>query len=99
MGDMADDAMAQDLMRQAEYEAEQGALQEIANEMWEHYLVGVCQWSTKDDEKILVQKMTELHIKYTLNMLNRFSKSGLDDPRRDMWIKILNYELEKRTLK
>lgn len=92
MGDIAeyyyDLAMEQEFAAHAEREL----LNQRLDEMEKSYMLGSLSWVTAGGEEILLSKMSIEHINNTIKFLERKEKSQI----RNMWVKLLKIEVNKR---
>jgi hypothetical protein len=90
MGDMADWAEGQAFKQMALYDS----LEHDGRRLIYEYKMGVCKWTQKNGDKILVQNMELSHIHNCLKIMSK-----KDDPRVEAWREIFNAEITKRTSK
>ncbi len=93
MGDIADYYMDIAMEELAQFEAENHFRREAVEKMEKDYMMGVLKWNTQHDGKIMVTKMTEIHLENTIAYIKRTYKS---EEVSEKWIELLGYELEKR---
>lgn len=93
MGDIAEYYMDLAMQQDAEMEAENHFRRELIETMEKDYMMGVLKWNTQFDGKIMVTKMTKLHLENTINYIKRTYKN---EEVSNKWIELLGYELEKR---
>lgn len=94
MGEIAeyyyDLAIEQDVKEYWDRKFEEDAIAQ----MEKHYMMGVLKWTTAAGEKIMVTKMSELHLENSIQMIkNNDYKNGEISKK---WVELLGYELEKR---
>lgn len=98
MGDMADDAMFDSLQYELEQEFKLEETIRKAKEIKEYYSYGILKWETKIFEEILLQDMTDQHIKNCHSRLIRMEDVYGENEIRSAWIFVLNCEIIKRKL-
>lgn len=81
-----------DLALDAEFE-----LEARAKEVYEFYKKGTLVWKTKTGDKILVNNMTDSHIKNSINFLIGKEDYVYRDAYTSAIIDVLEMELKKRT--
>jgi hypothetical protein len=92
MGEIAE-YYGRDLKREAaKEELEIERQHRVVEEMERKYLTGVLKWETQFDGGILVSKMTDQHIINTIQYL----KKKKPNYRREKWLELFYFELEKR---
>jgi hypothetical protein len=93
MGDMADYYMDLAMEQDCQDEADRHFEREALDKMDTDYMMGVLKWKTQSGVRIMVTKMTELHLVNTIE----FVKRTFDNKEfKNKWVKLLGYELEKR---
>lgn len=93
MGDIAEYYMDLAMQQDVEMEAENHFRRELIEKLDKDYMMGILKWNTQFDGKIMVTKMTKLHIENTINYIKRTYKN---EEVSEKWIELLGYELEKR---
>lgn len=93
MGDMADYYMELAMEQDCKDEADRRLEQDAIDTMEKNYMMGVLKWKTLSGDKLMVTKMTELHL---INAIQHVKKTNNNGEISKKWIELLGYELEKR---
>lgn len=94
MGDMADYYMELAMEQECKDEADRHFEREAVETMEKKYMMGVLKWTTSIGKRIMVTKMTELHIINSIEMIKK--NNYIQGEISHKWVELLGYELEKR---